>query len=82
ALACGLPLVTTANAGSVMRDGCEGFLVPVADSTALAGRLEQLRANERLRREMSRAARARAEQFTWDIYQKALVEAYSRIVTD
>ena len=28
ALACGLPSVVTPSAGSVVRDGAEGFLVP------------------------------------------------------
>ncbi|MFN3929394.1 MAG: glycosyltransferase family 4 protein, partial [Thermoflexus sp.] len=48
ALACGLPVVTTPNAGSVVRDGVEGFVVPIRDVDALAGRMEQLRADERL----------------------------------
>jgi glycosyltransferase involved in cell wall biosynthesis len=41
ALAHGLPVVTTPNAGcgDVVRDGANGWLVPVADAEALAGRL-------------------------------------------
>jgi len=66
ALACGLPVVTTPNAGSVARDGVEGFIVPIRDVDALAERLERLRADEGLRREMGKAARARAEEFTWE----------------
>ncbi len=66
ALACGLPAVTTANAGSVVRDGREGFIVPARDPDAVARRLEQLRGDDGLRREMGRAARERAEQYTWE----------------
>ncbi len=68
AMACGLPVVTTPNAGSVVRDGVEGFIVPIRDVDALAKRVELLRSDERLRREMGKAARARAEKFTWDQY--------------
>jgi len=72
ALACGLPVVTTPNAGSVVQDGIEGFIVPIQDVGALAAALERLRADKRLRREMGRAARARAEKFTWKEYGEAL----------
>jgi len=74
ALACGLPVVTTANSGSVARDGVEGLLVPIRDPRALADALERLRSQERLRGEMGAAARARAESFTWERHGDALVE--------
>ena len=76
ALACGLPVITTPNAGSVVRDGVEGFLLPIRDVDALATALEQLRADERLRREMGWAARARAEEFTWEKYGDRLAQTY------
>jgi len=75
ALACGLPVITTPNTGSVVRDGVEGFIVPIRDVETLAARLEQLRADERLRREMGRAARQRAEAFSWERYGDRLAEA-------
>jgi len=75
ALACALPVVVTPNAGSVSRDGVEGYTVPVRDPAALATALERLRSNERLRREMGGAARLRAESFPWTRHGDALVEA-------
>lgn len=81
ALACGLPVITTPNAGSIVRDGVEGLIVPIRDVDALAAALERLRADERLRREMGRAARARAERYTWERYENALAERYLRLVT-
>jgi glycosyltransferase involved in cell wall biosynthesis len=80
ALACGLPVLTTPNAGSIVRDGVEGFIVPIRDVDALANRLEQLRTDERLRKEMSKAARVRAEAYTWDRYGDTLVEAITKLV--
>ncbi len=67
ALASGLPVVTTRNAGSVVRDGVEGAIVPIRDVDALAAAIGRLR-DPALRATMSAAARARAEEFTWDHY--------------
>ena len=80
ALACGLPVVTTPNAGSVVRDGVEGLIVPIRDVEALAAALERLRADERLRQEMGKAARVRAEAFTWEQYGRLLVDEYEQII--
>jgi glycosyltransferase involved in cell wall biosynthesis len=80
ALACGLPMVTTPNAGSVARDGVEGFIVPIRDVEALCQRIEQLACDSELRRALSRAARQRAEQFSWAQYQKRLVTMYQQCV--
>jgi glycosyltransferase involved in cell wall biosynthesis len=78
ALASGLPVVTTPNAGSVVQDGIEGFLVPIRDVDALAGRLEQLRADGRLRQAMGQAAKKRAEAFTWQRYGDTLARMYEK----
>jgi glycosyltransferase involved in cell wall biosynthesis len=80
ALACGLPLVTTPNAGTVIRDGVEGFLVEPHDIKHVCDRLEQLRQSPELRRAMSHAARALAEAYTWDTYRERLIAAYRRIL--
>ena len=58
ALACGLPSIVTPNAGSVVRDGIEGFLVPCSDVDSLAERMEQLGNDPELRAAMARAARS------------------------
>lgn len=76
AMACGLPQVTTPNAGSVLRDGLEGFLVPIRDADALAMRLEELRSNKELRSSMGTAARQRALEFTWQKYGLRLSQLY------
>lgn len=73
ALGCGLPVVCTPNAGSVVRDGVEGFLVPVRDSPAIVDRLDALAREPRRLREMGRAARQRAQEFTLERYQERLL---------
>ena len=75
ALACGLPSVVTAAAGSVARDGVEGVLVPPADVEALAIAMERLGVDPDLRAESAAAARARAEQFDWPRYHASVAEA-------
>ncbi len=74
ALACGLPCIVTSEAGSVVRNGIEGFVVPRCDSTELANRINQLYKDGDLRREMGIAARKRAEEFTWKRYHTRMVE--------
>lgn len=75
ALACGLPSVVTPGAGSVVRDGIEGFVVPPRDVEALADRMERLGTNPELRAAIARSARERALAFDWPRYHTAVVEA-------
>jgi glycosyltransferase involved in cell wall biosynthesis len=79
ALACGLPVVTTPEAGSVVRDGEDGLLVPAREVDALAAALERLRSDDGLRREMHRAARLRAESFPWTRHGQTLVRELAEI---
>ena len=75
AMACGVPVVTTPHCGSVVRDGVEGFLVPIRDAQALADRLQQLLEDRAIRNQMADAARQRAKKFTWTHYGKKLKAA-------
>jgi glycosyltransferase involved in cell wall biosynthesis len=79
ALAAGLPVITTPNAGSVVRDGVEGFIVPIRDHQAIAARLEQLAMNPRLLRDMSQRASERAKEYTWERYAERLVSVIIQI---
>jgi len=75
ALACGVPIITTPNCGSVVRDGVEGFIVPIRDPQAIADRVQQLLQDRALRNRMSAAAKVRAAEFVWERYSERLVEA-------
>ncbi len=72
ALASGLPVIATPNCGSVVRDGTEGFIVPIRDVEALKEKILLLYQNKDLREEMGRQARLRAEEFTWEAYRQRL----------
>jgi hypothetical protein len=80
ALACGLPSIVTPNAGSVVRDGAEGIVVPAGDDERLAAAMERLGGDPELRATMACAARRRAEEFTWQRYHAALEDAVDGLV--
>lgn len=80
ALAAGLPCIVSDHAGSAVRDGIEGFVVPVGDIEALAARLAQLAGDEALRRRMALAARARAKHFAWPNFYRRIGIMYREAV--
>ncbi|MGB0562404.1 MAG: glycosyltransferase family 4 protein [Spirulinaceae cyanobacterium] len=74
ALACGLPLITTAEAGGsdIMTDGVEGFIVPMRDPDALAEKICWCYEHPDELAQMGFAARRRAEALSWGCYRKQL----------
>jgi glycosyltransferase involved in cell wall biosynthesis/SAM-dependent methyltransferase len=80
ALASGLPVIATPNAGSVVRDGIDGFLVPAGEIEPLAECLLELYRRPERRREMARAARRRAEEFSWTVYGDRLANAIAGVM--
>jgi len=79
ALAAGLPVITTPNAGSVVRDGVDGFIVPIRSPEAIAEKLDLLASNRKLLAELSQNARERASQFTVERYAERLMAAIQGI---
>jgi glycosyltransferase involved in cell wall biosynthesis len=79
ALACGLPVVTTPNTGSIVRDGEEGFIVPVRDTVAMAARLKELAEHPELREGMSHQARILSQSNTLKDYSQRLIRAIKKV---
>jgi glycosyltransferase involved in cell wall biosynthesis len=75
ALACGLPVVTTPETGSVVRDGIEGRIVPSRDAEALANAILEINGDRGKRTTMANAAQQRAKDFTLEKYGERLVAA-------
>jgi glycosyltransferase involved in cell wall biosynthesis len=81
AMACGLPIITTPNSGSVVREGVEGFIVPIRDSETLAEKILDLYNDPRKRQEMGLAARATAERrFSLQAYRDGLVGLMDKLL--
>jgi len=81
AAACGLPMITTREAGDVVRDGVEGIIVQPGDVDAIAAAIEHLYRHPEIAASMSVAARQRVvENFTWDHYRTRLLGAYERAI--
>jgi glycosyltransferase involved in cell wall biosynthesis len=81
AMACGVPVVTTPNCGSVVRDGVDGFIVPIRDAAAIADKVELLLADRALRERMGASARQRAKEFTWARYGERLISALGTLAS-
>jgi glycosyltransferase involved in cell wall biosynthesis len=82
ALASGLPVVTTPNSGSVVRDGTDGFVVAPRDVRALGERIRFLYENPGARREMGvRGRELVASSYTWEHYRARIVSAYDSILS-
>jgi len=80
ALASGLPVVASANARSVVRDGEEGFIVPVGEVAALAERIRQLRDDAALRARFAANARTRALAFDWRARERRIGMVYHQLL--
>jgi len=82
AMACGLPMITTVEAGSMARHEHEALICPAADARALADALQRLRDDVALRETLGHAARLRIENYTWASYGQRLVEIYRKLLPD
>jgi glycosyltransferase involved in cell wall biosynthesis len=76
-MSCGTPVVTTPCGGGpeCITDGIDGFLVPPRDVEALVERFREAAQNRERLFVMGRAARARAEHWSWREAGAALVAA-------
>ena len=77
AMAAGLVVVATENtaAPDILRDGTDGFVVPIRSPQAIAERLMMLMQDRRRLAAMGREARARAAEFTVPRYGERLIRA-------
>lgn len=74
AMACGIPIITTPNAGGtdIITDGIEGFIIPIRDTETLKAKLEWCYTHPEELAEMGKAARRKAETLTWALYRQRL----------
>ena len=85
ALACGLPVICTTHSGGddLVRDGVNGFVVPIRDPEALAKRLAALRDHPERLAAMKRAAvESVAHGHSWRDYGLAIAAHYRALAAD
>ena len=80
AAACGLPVIVSENVGAAIRDGQDGFIVPIRDPDALADRLLRLYRDPALRRAMGQSAYEYVQQFTWEAYHRQVIANYRQVL--
>jgi len=80
ALACGLPLLVTANAGGedLIDEGRTGFLVPIRSPEIIAENIAWFADNRALLPDLRQCAQAKAAQYTWGRYGDRIAEIVCR----
>lgn len=79
AMACGCPSIVSEHAGAadIVKDGENGFIVPIHDPESIAQRLETLAQNPDLRRTMSEACLKTIRNLNgWESYGEQMIEVY------
>ena len=81
AAASGTPAIAADVDGlrAIVADGKTGYLIADRDARVYADKIVELMGNEKLRIDMSKDARKRAETLSWDATVKGLVNIYNRI---
>ena len=80
ALAYGVPVLTSPNSGSTVRDGVEGYVLPYDDIDNFVQRLEELDDDRSLLERMSRAAQLRAAEHELAPYGQRLCGTLSSLL--
>jgi glycosyltransferase involved in cell wall biosynthesis len=83
AMACGLPVICTTHTGGedMVRDGQDGFIVPIRDVEALKERILFFYTNRDACREMGYSALQRVKSgYTWVDYGNRMIGEYKRIL--
>jgi glycosyltransferase involved in cell wall biosynthesis len=81
AMACGLPVICTKNTGGedFIREGIDGFVIPIRDVEKIRERILTLYKNIELRKKMSAAVVERSKFFTWKEYGNKIVQAFEKM---
>lgn len=84
AMACGLPVICSTNTGGedIVRDGIDGFIVPIRDINALKEKILYFYDHPDVCANMGRSAIERVRSgFTWSDYGKNIAAHYQSIIS-
>jgi glycosyltransferase involved in cell wall biosynthesis len=83
AMACGLPVICTTNTGGadIVREGRDGFIVPIRDVNALKEKILYFYENPEAGKIMGESARRRVQAgFSWSDYGHKMIASYRKIL--
>ena len=80
AMAHGRPVIVSEGAGvsELVKDGVEGYVIPIRDAEAIAERIDLLRSRPEKVKEMGEKARLKAEKYTWERTRNEIIRAISK----
>jgi glycosyltransferase involved in cell wall biosynthesis len=84
AMACGLPVICTTNAGAadIIREGQNGFILPIRDVEAIKEKILYFYENPEAGRDMGESARQGVQAgFSWSDYGHKMIAAYQKILS-
>jgi glycosyltransferase involved in cell wall biosynthesis len=81
AMATGLPVITTKNSGSVVRNELDGFIIPVRNTEAVREKISYLFENPQIAKTMSMNALENIRQYSWQRYMDELINIYSKLIS-
>lgn len=79
AMASGLPVITTPPASEMLREGENGFIVPIRDIKAIKNKILFFYNNPDKAIEMGKKAREVAEEYTWRKYEERFINIIKKV---
>lgn len=80
AMACGVPVITTAVSSMPEHVGEAGLLIPPQDEKALVEAMQKVLSDGTLRAQMSQKGRAQAAKFSWKRVAQETLQVYQRVL--
>lgn len=80
AMASGLPVITTFESGSIIKDGVDGIIVPKASVEELKLAMLLLKNSCDMRKEIRLKAFDKIKKFTWSYYSERYIELYKEFM--
>jgi glycosyltransferase involved in cell wall biosynthesis len=82
AMACGIPSIVTTNTGSVIRDGEDGFIIPIRDVDAIKEKILHRYENPDHGKQLGNTAQQYVQRFTWGQYTSNIIDVYKSLLND
>ena len=83
AMACGLPVICTANSGGkeIINDNINGYILPIRNKDLLREKILYLYNNRHICKQMGKNAQKKATtEFSWEIYGQKAISIYQDLI--